>query len=54
MWSRARDTVQRVTEYRYLEEDRRERVLAGIGFAERVLAEDGAPLADPKSPKMIP
>jgi len=54
MWSRARDRLRGVTEYPYLKEGERERVLAGIGLAERVLAEAGAPLRDPKAARMVP
>ncbi len=54
MWAHILDRMRKVAEYEHLCEDRRERVLHGSAFAERVLAEDGAPLADPKAPRMVP
>lgn len=54
LWTAILERLQRSLEYKYASELERKRAVLGIALAERVLAEDGAPLADPKAARMVP
>ena len=55
LWTDLAGTLRDRLEREYARDEfHRARLECGAVFAERVLAENGAPLADPKAPRMVP